>query len=340
VKKDMRCEAAVKKNEKIVLCTALCSLLFAFCSPVEAQQAKKIPKVGVLRQSSAHVLWTQLEAFRQGLRERGYAEGQNINIEYRYAEGEIARLPELADELVRMKVDIIVVSSTPAVLAAKNATRDIPIVFHTIGDPVASGVVASLARPGGNITGLTMGGAELYGKRLELLKETIPKLSRAAVLWNPTSPGIRQNLEATQTAAQSLRLQIQSLEIQNPEDIEPAFETAARAKIGALLITQSPPITTVPKRIVEVAAKQRLPVIYPQAQWPDMGGLMSYGANVEESYRYLASYVDKIFKGSKPAELPVERSRKLELIINLKAAKQIGLTIPPNVLARADKVKR
>ncbi|HEY8185744.1 MAG TPA: ABC transporter substrate-binding protein [Pyrinomonadaceae bacterium] len=316
----------------------LATVLLTIVSSAEAQQPKKVPRVGVLRQSSAHVLWTQLEAFRQGLRDLGYVERKNIAIEYRYAEGELDRLPGLADELARMKVDVIVVSSTPAVLAARNATKEIPIVFHTIGDPVASGVVASLARPGGNITGLTMGGAELYGKRLELLKETIPKLSRAAILWNPTRTGIKQNVDETQTAARVLKLQVQSLKIRNPEDIDPAFESAIRSKTGAILITQSPPITTYPKRIIDVAAKQRLPVMYPQGQWPDMGGLMSYGANVDDSYRYLASYVDKILKGSKPAELPVERSKKLELVINLKTAKQIGLTIPPHVLARADKV--
>jgi ABC-type uncharacterized transport system substrate-binding protein len=313
-------------------------MLLAVAVIADAQQPKKVPRVGVLGQSSAHVLWTQLEAFRQGLRELGYVEGKTIAIEYRYAEGELDRLPGLADELVRMKVDVIVVSSTPAVLAARNATKEIPIVFHTIGDPVASGVVASLARPGGNVTGLTMGGAELYGKRLELLKETIPKLSRAVILWNPTSTVIKQDVDETQTAARTLKLQVQSLEIRNPEDIDPAFESAIRSKTGAILITQSPPITTYPRRIVDVAAKHRLPVMYPQGQWPDMGGLMSYGANIDDSYRYLASYVDKILKGSKPAVLPVERSKKLELVINLKTAKQIGLTIPPNVLARADRV--
>jgi ABC-type uncharacterized transport system substrate-binding protein len=325
-------------SRKTFIVVWLVALALASFRLAEAQQPGKVPRVGVLRQSSADVLWTQLEAFRQGLRDRGYLDGQNIAIEYRYAEGELDRLPSLANELVRIKIDVIVVSSTPAVLAAKNATKEIPIVFHTIGDPVASGLVASLARPGGNITGLTMGGAELYGKRLELLKETIPKLSQAAILWNPTSTGIQQNVKETQAAAQVLKLQIQSLEIRNPGDIEPAFETAIRSKSGAILVTQSPPITTYPKRIIDIAAKRRLPVIYPQGQWPDMGGLMSYGANVEDSYRYLASYVDKILKGSKPADLPVERSRKLELVINLKAAKQIGLTIPPNVLARADKV--
>jgi putative ABC transport system substrate-binding protein len=326
------------KKSFVLFCLLI--TILPITNSVEAQPAKKIPKVGVLRQSCAHVLWTQVEAFRKGLRERGYSEGQNIEIEYRYADGELARLPALANELVRIKVDVIVVSSTPAVMAAKEATKEIPIVFHTIGDPVASGVVASLARPGGNITGLTMGGAELYGKRLELLKEAIPKLSQAAILWNPTSTGIRQNVDQTQAAGQTLKLQIQSIEIRQPEDIEPAFDTATRAKMGAILITQSPPLTTYPKRIIELASKRRLPTIYPQAQWPDMGGLMSYGANVDDSYRYLASYVDKILKGSKPSELPVERSRKLELVINLKAAKQIGLIIPPNVLARADRVIR
>jgi putative ABC transport system substrate-binding protein len=316
----------------------LVGLALASFRLAEAQQPGKVPRVGVLLPSSAHVLWTQLEAFRQGLRDRGYLEGQNIVIEYRYAEGELDRLPSLANELVRIKVDVIVVSSTPAVWAAKNATKEIPIVFHTIGDPVASGVVASLARPGGNITGLTMGGAELYGKRLELLKETIPKLSQAAILWNPTSTGIQQNVKETQAAAQVLKLQIQSLEIRNPGDIEPAFETAIRSKTGAMLVTQSPPITTYPKRIIDIAVKRRLPVIYPQGQWPDSGGLMSYGANVNDSYRQLATYVDRILMGGKPADLPVERARKLEFIINLKAAKQIGLTIPPNVLVRADKV--
>jgi len=326
--------------KKKITVFALSAMLFALCGSVDAQQPKKIPRVGALGQSSAHALWTQLEALRRGLRELGYVEGKNIAIEYRYAEGELDRLPGLADELVRMKVDVIVVSSTPAVLAARNATKEIPIVFHTIGDPVASGVVASLARPGGNITGLTMGGAELYGKRLELLNETVPKLSRVAILWNPTSTGIKQNVDEAQTTARALKLQIQSLEIRNPEDIDPAFESAIRSKTGAILITQSPPMTTYPKRIVDVAAKHRLPVMYPQGQWPDMGGLMSYGANIDDSYRYLARYVDKILKGSKPAELPVERSKNLELVINLKAAKQIGLTIPPNVLARADKVIR
>ena len=306
----------------------------------QAQQPHKVTRIGVLAQSSAYFLSSQLDAFRQGLRELGYVEGKNIVIEYRHAEGKLDRLPALADELVRLKVDIIVASSTPAALAVKNATKDIPILFETIGDPVASGVVASLARPDGNITGLTMGGAELYGKRLELLKETIPKLTRAALLWNPTSKAAQLNVKETQAAAQALKLQIQSLEVRSLEDIEPAFDAATREKTAAMMITQSAPITTYSKRIVDLAVKHRLPLIYPQREWPDRGGLMSYGSNVEDSYRRLAVYADRILKGAKPADLPVERSTKLELVINLKAAKQIGLTIPPNVLARADKVIR
>jgi ABC-type uncharacterized transport system substrate-binding protein len=274
------------------------------------------------------------------LRELGYVEGKNIAIEYRHAEGKLDRLPALAGELVRFKVDVIVASSTPAALAAKNATKEIPILFETIGDPVASGIVASLAQPDANLTGMMMGGAELYGKRLELLKETIPKLSRAAILWNPTSKAAQLNLKETQAAAQALKLQIQSLEVRSAEDIEPAFDAATRAKTGVMMITQSAPITTYSKRIVDLAAKHRLPLMYPQREWPDRGGLMSYGANIDNSYRQLASYVDRILKGAKPAELPVERSTKLELVINLKTAKQIGLTIPPNVLARADRVVR
>ena len=325
-------------NKKILI-WLLATVLLATVSSAEAQQPKKVPRIGFLRQSSAHVLWTQLEAFRQGLRERGYVEGQNIAIDYRYAEGEIDRLPALAAELVRLKVDVIVVSSTPAVSAAKNATKEIPIVFHTIGDPVALGIVASLARPGGNITGLTMGGAELYGKRLGLLKETIPKLSRAAILWNPAT-ATQLNLKETQAAGQALKLQIQSLEVRSPDDIEPTFVAASRAKIGAMLVTQAPPMTTQPKRIIDLAIKHRLPAIYPQSQWPDSGGLMSYGSNVDDSYRYLARFVDKILKGTKPADLPVEQAMKFELVINLKAAKQIGLTIPQWTLMKADKVIR
>jgi ABC-type uncharacterized transport system substrate-binding protein len=324
--------------KKKILALAICAMLLVLCTSVEAQQAKKIPRVGILRQSSGSELWTQVEAFRRGLREMGYVEGQNIAIEYRYAEGALDRLPSLAADLIRMKVDVILVSSTPAAVAAKNATKDIPIVFHTIGDPVVNGLVKSLARPGGNLTGIMMGGSELYGKRLELLKETIPKLSRAALLWNPASSPSLSNLKEARAASQLLGVKVESLEVRRSEDIEPAFAAASRGNTGALLVTQAPPITINPKRIVELAAKYKLPAIYPQRQWADIGGLMSYGADVDDSYRRLASFVDRILKGAKPADLPVEQPVKLELIINVKAAKQIGLTIPPNVLARADKV--
>jgi putative tryptophan/tyrosine transport system substrate-binding protein len=304
----------------------------------EAQQLKKIARIGLLFQSSPSFTSPQIDALRQELRELGYVEGRNVSFERRYAEGELNRLAALAGELVRSKVDVIVATSTPGVLAAKNATNEIPIVFHTINDPVETGVVASLARPGANITGVTMGGAELYGKRLELLKETIPRLSRAAFLLNPTTSAGQLNLKETLAAAKALRLQIQSLEVRTQEDIAVAFDAAIRTKNGAMLITQIPPISTHSKQIIDLAAKHRLPVIYPQRQWSDSGGLMSYGANVNDSYRQLAIYVDKILKGARPADLPVERSRKLEFIVNLKAAKQIKLTIPPNVLARADQV--
>ena len=329
---------SASRNLKIVI--GLGAILFALCPLVEAQQSAKIAKIGYLAASYSSAASPNIESFRQGLMKFGYVEGKNITIEYRYAEGKLARLEDLAAELVRLKVDIIVAASTPGVSAAKNTTTEIPIVFHTINDPVAIGIVASLARPGGNITGITMGGAELYGKRLELLKDTVPKLSRAAILFNPANLGGHLNVKETQVSAQVLGLQVWSIELRSPDDIEPAVDAAARAKADAIMITQNPPITTFPKKFIDVTAKYRLPAIYPERQWPERGGLMSYGTNVADSYRQLASYVDRILKGAKPADLPVERPTKLELVINLKTAKQIGLAIPPNVLARADKVIR
>ena len=318
----------------------LCAMLFALCSLGEAQQPAKVAKIGYLAASSSSIASPNLEAFRQALKKFGYVEGKNIAIELRYAEGKLARLPDLAAELVQLKVDVIVAASTPAVSAAKNTTTEIPIVFHTINDPVAIGIVASLARPGGNITGLTMGGGELYGKRLEILKDTVPRLSRAAILFNPANPGGELNVKETQASAQVLGLQVWSIEVRSPDDIEQAVDAASRAKADTIMITQSPPLTTFPKKFIDLVAKYRPPAVYPQSRWPDIGGLMSYGANVADSYRHLASYVDRILKGAKPADLPVERPTKLELVINLKTAKQIGLTIPPNVLARADRVIR
>jgi putative tryptophan/tyrosine transport system substrate-binding protein len=320
-----------------VFVLVLATILLATVPPAHAQQpSAKVPRIGYL--SAALRSGDRGEGFRQGLKELGYIQGKSITIEYRFAEGKIDRLSDLAGELVRLIVDVIVATSTPAVVAAKSATREIPIVFNTTGDPVERGVVATLARPGGNITGITRGGAELYGKRLELLKETIPKLSRAAFMWNPESSAAELNLKETQASAQALGLQFRSLEVRTPEDIEPAFDAAVRAKAGGIVMAGVPPINTHPKQIVDLAAKHRLPAIYNQSQWPDAGGLMSYASNTVDSDRHLARYVDRILKGAKPADMPVERTMRFELIINLKTAKQIGLTIPPNVLARADRV--
>jgi putative ABC transport system substrate-binding protein len=277
------------------------------------------------------------DAFQQGLNELGYAKGKNIVIEYRYADGKADRLPALAKELVGLKLDVIVASTTPSVLAVKKASATIPIVFVSIADPVASGLVASLARPGGNITGLTILGPELSGKRLELLKETVPNVTRVA-LWNPANPGQVVIWKETQAAAQELRLQLQSLEVRSSNDFDIAFEAALRERAQAPIPSPEPLINTHWKRIVEFATKNRLPAMYGGPEVVDAGGLMSYAPDYTDHYRRLATYVDKILKGAKPADLPVEQPTKFEFIINLKAAKQIGLTIPPNVLARADKV--
>ncbi len=269
----------------------------------------------------------------------GYVEGKNIFIEYRYAEGKLDRLPDLAAELVRLKVDVIVIAGgTPPLLAAKNATRTIPIVFAAGADPVGSGFVTSLARPGGNITGLSLVAPELSGKRLELLKETVPKVSRVAVLLNPTGAAIGALSAETQVAAGSLGVQLQLLEARSPDELDPAFSAMMRERASALVVTQDAMFIDNLTRIVSLAAKSRLPAIYPNSEYVDAGGLMSYGTIINDLYRRAATYVDKILKGRKPADLPVEQPTKFEFIVNLETAKQIGLTIPPNVLARADRV--
>jgi putative tryptophan/tyrosine transport system substrate-binding protein len=278
------------------------------------------------------------EVFRQGLRELGYVEGKNLIIEYRYGEDKLERLPVLAEELVRLKVDVLVTSATTATLAAKDVTRTIPIVFLGVSDPVAFGLVDSLARPGGNLTGFTNISAVLAGKRLELLKETIPTLSRVAVLWSPNSPGNAQQWKESQLPARELGLQLHSLEVNTADKYEGVFREATKARIAALVVTQSPLATTNRKQIADLAIRNRLPAIYGRADYVDSGGLMSYGADQAEPFRRAAVFVDKILKGTKPADIPVEQPTKFEFVINLKAAKQIGLTIPPNVLARADRV--
>ena len=322
-------------NRKI-FCLSLCDLLFALCVSAEAHQQAKVPKIGFLaaRPSSAPGTYS----FRRELSKLGYVEDKNINFESRSADNKLDRLPALADELVRLQVDIFFTPGINEALATKNATKTIPIVFSTTADPVAAGLVDSLARPGGNITGFTYIGAMLSGKRLELLKEIIPKLSRVAVLWNPQDPGSVQQWKESQLSARELGLQLHSMEVAVADKYEGAFKEATTAGSAALAVTQSALTNSYQKRIADLAARNRLPAMYPRADFIENGGLMSYGADQEEPYRRAATMVDKILKGAKPAELPVEQPTKFELVINLKVAKQIGLTIPPNVLARADRV--
>jgi len=281
------------------------------------------------------------EAFRQGLRELGYIEGKNILIEYRYAEGNLDRLPGLVAELVQLKVDVLIVINLPAIRAAKQATKTIPIVIVTSVDPVATGLVDSLARPGGNITGLTTLTRELSGKRLELLKETVPRMSRVGVLWDTNAPGPIIGYKEYEAVARALKIPLQSLEVRGPDpDLKGAFQAAAKGRASALIAITNPVLSRYQKQIADLAIKNRLPSMYERGQYVEAGGLMSYATNQAEQFRRAAVYVDKILKGRTPADLPVEQPMKFEFIINLKAAKQIGFTVPPNVLVRADRVIR
>jgi putative ABC transport system substrate-binding protein len=320
---------------------ALCALLFALWLPAEAQQTKKIPRIGFLAGGSLSADSLLIETFWQRMKELGYIEGKNITAEYRFAEGALERLPNLATELVRLNVDIIVAPGSGAV-AAKKATNTIPIVI-TNGDPVGTGLVASLAHPGGNVTGLSAFISELGGKQLELLKEAFPRVSRVAVFWyKQTNPsGIGQDkllLGEMKVAAGALRVKLQLLELRGLDDFEPAFLVIKGERANALIVLRSPLTTTHRATIVDFATKSRLPSMYGDREFVDAGGLMSYGVNIADLWGRAAVYVEKILKGAKPADLPVEQPTKFEFIINLKTAKQIGLTIPPNVLARADKV--
>jgi ABC-type uncharacterized transport system substrate-binding protein len=313
----------------------------AMCGAVaQAQQPTTIPRIGFLITSSPSVIAPRMDAFRQGLRQLGYVEGKNIVIERRHAEGKLDRLPALAAELVRLNVDIIVTSGPTATRPAKEATSTIPIVMTFDDDPVGSGFVASLARPGGNVTGLSTLAPEISGKQLELLKEIVPRLNRVAVIGTSTRPGTAQNLKEMELAAGAFGVKLQYLDIQNPKDIETAFRAAGKERADALLVLQSPVFNSQRAQIADLALKSRLPATYPRRAFVEDGGLMSYGASISDLDRRAATYVDKILKGAKPADLPVEQPTKFEFVINLKAAKQIGLTIPPNVLARADKVIR
>jgi putative ABC transport system substrate-binding protein len=310
--------------------------------PAEAQQAAEPTRIGYLSTQSLSPPTRLGEAFRQGLRDLGYVEGRNVVIESRSAEGKLERLPALAAELVALKVDVIVApAGTPPALAAKQATRTIPIVFIAVGDPVTSGLVSSLARPGGNATGLTDVNPELVGKRLELLTQAVPGVSRLAVLWQPGAVGERTEkdmLKAAEVAARALGVRLQVVEARGPADFDRAFSDMTSARAGALTVLGSNMFFKERRRLVDLAAKNRLPAVYITREYVDAGGLMSYGADLADSFRRAATYVDKILKGAKPGDLPVEQPTKFELVINLKTAKSLGLTIPASVLGRADRV--
>jgi putative ABC transport system substrate-binding protein len=323
------------QNSKFVLRFAL---IFALCFSAEAEPQVRIPRVGFLSSLSSEAVANRVETFRQGLREFGYTEGKNIFIEWRYAEGKTERLPALAAELVRLKVDVIVTGGPAVNRFAKEATASIPIVLAFDNDPVGNGFAASLARPGGNITGFSTHYPEIGGKQLELLKEILPRLARVAVLGNATVPGNAHVLTETERAAEAFRVKVRYREVQHADEIEPAFRAASKERADAALVLGSQVVTAHAKRFAEMAAKHRLPAIYWSPEFVDAGGLMAYSVSITDLFRRSAVYVDKILKGAKPAGLPIEQPTKFELVINLKTAKQIGLTIPPNVLARADKV--
>jgi putative ABC transport system substrate-binding protein len=300
----------------------------------EGQQAGKVARIGRLELSSAGTD----EAFRQGLRELGYVEGQNVVLEYRFAEGKAERLPDLAAELVSLKVDIIVAGGTPAPLAAKHATSTIPIVMAAAGDPVRTGLVASLAKPGGNVTGLSTFTPELAAKRLQLLKEVVPGVSRVAALWNATNPFTVFNMRETEVAARTLGVQVQSLEVRGSDDFENAFAAAIRGRAGALIVVDDPLTCRHREQLADFAARNGLPTMYGFRQCAGAGGLISFGASLADLYRRAATFVDKILRGAKRADLPVEQPAKFELVINLKTAKALRLTIPQSLLVRADQV--
>jgi len=319
--------------------TLILSLLTAPLTS-SAQQAAKVPRLGLLIPGSSSAFAPRIEAFRHGLRDLGYVEGRNITIEYRFAEGQDDRLPALVAELIRLHVDIMVTDGEEAILAAQHATTTIPIVMAVSSDPVGIGYVASLARPGGNITGLSFMLTEVSGKRLELLQEAVPKLSHVAVLWNPTNPNSMLGFKETQTAAHALGLPLQSLEVRGPDEFDQAFAAMTREHADALVVLSNPLFFGHRRQLAELAVKHRLPAIFLFREYVEAGGLMAYGANLHAMYRRAAYYVDRILKGTKPADLPVEQPVKFELVINLKTAQALGITIPPTLLFLADEVIR
>jgi len=320
----------------------LCAMLYALCWPIHAQQTGKMIRIGFLDPSTASGMALLVDAFRKELSKFGWNEGKNITIEYRFAEQKSERLPELAADLVRLKVDLIVVTGGPAALTAKRATTTIPIVMTNQADPVGEGLVSSLARPGGNVTGLSSLGTELNTKRLEVLKDAVPKLARVGYL-RPSRGGITGDLQLKElrTAAQSLKLKLEEIKTEaDAKGLESAFQTARQKQVGAIMTQPTRPFVAERKRIVELAVRYRLPAIYFSKEFVDEGGLMSYGVDYDDLYRRAAVYVDKILKGAKPADLPVQQATKFEFVINLKAAKQIGLTLSPEFLSRANRVIR
>jgi ABC-type uncharacterized transport system substrate-binding protein len=319
---------------------ALCAMLFALGGSAQAQQPKQVPRIGYLSTVSLSVNAARIEALRQGLHELGYEEGKNITIEWRSAEGKADRLAALAGELVRLRVDVIVTGAPPPTRAAMGATATIPIVMAFADDPIGSGFVTSLARPGGNVTGLSSLAPEISGKQLELLKEIVPRLSRVAVLGTSSVPQYAQVVKEIALAAKTFGVKLQHLDVLNTTGIEAAFQAANKEHADAAIVLGSPILISHRTQLVELAAKGRLPVTYGRPEYVEVGGLMTYGVNIADLFHRAATYVDKILKGAKPADLPVEQPTKFEFVINLKAAKQISLTIPPNVLARADRVIR
>ena len=320
------------------LVTLACSLLVAPCTP-EAQPAQKVHRIGLLYAGSP--LSENVEAFQQGLRALGYVEGQNLVIEYRYAEGQAERLPERAAELVRLEVEVMVAAGAPTIRAAQHATRTIPIVMAGTADAVAQGFIASLAHPGGNITGLSGLGLELHGKRLALLKETVPQSARIAVLLNPASPYHASRMHDLTAAAQTLGVHLHVVELRREDEVDSAFMAMVQARADALLVVEGAQLLSrLRARTVALAATHRLPAMYDRREMVEAGGLMSYGRNLPETHRRAATYVDKILKGANPADLPVEQPTQFELVINLKTAKELGLTIPPTLLFQADEVMK
>ena len=322
--------------ERRVFISSIAGGLLAVPLAAEAQQAGKVSRIGFVRGSAPPA--AEVEAFRQGLRELGYIEGKNLDILFRWAEGRDERLPSLVAELIQLNVDLIVSSAPAATRAAKEATTTIPIVMVTVADPVAFGFVRSLARPGGNITGFAFQHPELSGKRLALLKETIPKLSRVAVLWNADNPYKAVDMKEVKAAAAGLGVMLQSLAVRGVEGFDSAFEAARHGRAGCIITLEDPFTITHRARIVELARKHRMPALYGRRVYVDAGGLMSYGPDPIDQYRRAAIYVDRILNGTKPSDLPVEQPTKFELAVNLKTAKALGLTIPPSLLLRADQV--